>query len=148
MRLNISVVQVLLAKDGTAFVSDGYCNPRVARFTKSGQHMADYQLQNMNMVIPHSIVLDDCAGLLLVADREHGRVHQFEVESGKHTGDVKNPHMKLMAESDIGSVPCTRIAERVLSVLAKFILANQSLRSVVVRNTKLCGAVCRILRAS
>lgn len=76
-----------IARDGSIFVSDGYCNSRVARFTASGSYLDEYLLEGGNMNIPHSIVLDECSNSLLVADRENAKVHRFDIDSKASKGE-------------------------------------------------------------
>ena len=71
--------QVAIANDGTIFVADGYCNSRVMRFNKEGVYEAEYHLPRGKMDVPHSLVLDECADSLYVADREHSEVHRFSI---------------------------------------------------------------------
>lgn len=78
--------QVVVANDGRVFVSDGYCNARVAEFAPNGTHVGDFQLSEGTMNVPHSVVLDECSNTLLVADRESARVHRFDLDSRQLTG--------------------------------------------------------------
>lgn len=75
-----------VTRDGTILVSDGYCNSRVASFTASGHHLGDFVLEEGAMAIPHSLVLDECEGAILVADREQSRIHRFQLDNRKLTG--------------------------------------------------------------
>ena len=84
-------VQVAVANDGAVFVSDGYCNARVAHFASDGTHLGDFTLAAGAMNVPHSLVLDECEGALMVADREAAQVHRFELASRKHTGGCPCP---------------------------------------------------------
>lgn len=68
------------------YVSDGYCNARVAQFTSEGEHVTDFMLVEGTMNVPHSLVLHECSDRLSVADRENAKVHQFELSTRKHTG--------------------------------------------------------------
>ncbi len=63
---------VQLDSDGNVYVSDGYCNARVAVFDASGKHVKDLMVEGKQggLVVPHSMVLDGCGGVLLVANRE------------------------------------------------------------------------------
>lgn len=67
---------VAVASDGSFFVSDGYCNSRVVAFTKEGAYAGEWSPPEAQgrMVVVHSLALDECRGLLYVADRERGRV--------------------------------------------------------------------------
>ena len=68
---------VAVASDGSFFVADGYCNSRVVAYAPNGTlrgfWTADAKTQGA-MQVPHALALDECAGVLHVADRENGRV--------------------------------------------------------------------------
>ena len=73
--------------DGRIFISDGYCNDRVAEFSPKGEHVGDYRLGNgARMSVPHAVVLDECSNALIVADRESSKVQRFDATSRQHTG--------------------------------------------------------------
>jgi hypothetical protein len=80
--------QVAVGKDGRIYVSDGYCNSRVAQFSGEGVHEGDFVLEEGEMNVPHSLVLDECKDRLMVADRENARVHQFELSSRRVVGVI------------------------------------------------------------
>ncbi len=67
---------VAAAADGSAFVADGYCGARVAAFHPNGTYRGEWAFpaDQKALSVPHALALDDCAGLLHVADRENGRV--------------------------------------------------------------------------
>lgn len=75
---------VAVSADGSFFVADGYCNNRVVAFTRDGAFAgewsppADSPAGGATMQVVHSLALDECAGLLYVADRERGRVFVLE----------------------------------------------------------------------
>ena len=79
--------QVAVGIDGTIYVSDGYCNSRVASFTASGVFIGDYVVNSPVMDVPHSLVLDECGGFLMVADREASKVHRFKLSSREYAGE-------------------------------------------------------------
>ena len=86
------------ANGNTFFVSDGYCNSRVIKYTVtveagSGRHQVQKVLEwgkgagpftlkpaNFNFNIPHGLALAEDKGQLCVADRENGRVQCFDLE--------------------------------------------------------------------
>ena len=68
--------------EGNVYVADGYCNARVAVFDRGGTHLRDLTLPDGAMSVPHSIVLDECGGSLVVADRENQQLVVFAVASG------------------------------------------------------------------
>ena len=86
--------------NGTVYVSDGYCNSRVAQFTPEGEFQGDFALSQGAMNVPHSVLLHECSNTLLVADRESSKVHQFELSSRNYKGEVhaecKMPALRLM----------------------------------------------------
>ena len=80
--------QVAVAKDGTIYVADGYCNHRVLCYSASGVFQAEITTPTLMppLHIPHSLVLDECHRVLYVADREAARVHRFDLSSRHHLG--------------------------------------------------------------
>ena len=71
---------VAVANSGEFFVSDGYCNERVMKYSAAGEVLGEFQLRGAG--VPHSIVLDDCLDLLYVADRENGLVRILSADDG------------------------------------------------------------------
>lgn len=71
---------------GEVFVSDGYCNTRVAVFDKKGKYLREFGGDSPpgRFNIAHSLVLDGCgpASRVFVADREKNRI-QVYLQSGK-----------------------------------------------------------------
>ena len=68
--------------DGSVYVSDGYGNSRVAKFTKEGnlvKHWGERGGSNGNFNTPHSIVLDKNQNLY-VADRGNSRIQLFDTD--------------------------------------------------------------------
>ncbi len=67
-----------MALDGTVFVSDGYCNNRVVKFSADGRFLGEAAVPRTQggpaAVVAHSVMLDECAELVLVAARETGKV--------------------------------------------------------------------------
>ena len=81
---------VAVAPDGSFYVSDGYGNSRVVKFSKDGSFLfewskngPDYKLNIGNKQgefdIPHGIDLDK-NGNVYVADRENNRIQKFDSE--------------------------------------------------------------------
>jgi peptidylamidoglycolate lyase len=68
--------QVAVAEDGSFWVTDGYCNARVAHFDSSGKYVGQWGAADRKAAfeVPHSIALDSCASRIFVADRENSRV--------------------------------------------------------------------------
>ena len=82
---------VAVAQDGTFWVSDGYCNDRVARFDAEGAFADEWgprgtETANVGTVgtvgfdVPHSIALDFRRARLVVADRERARVTEHALD--------------------------------------------------------------------
>jgi sugar lactone lactonase YvrE len=64
---------------GDVFVSDGYRNCRVHRFSRSGRLVASWGgagAEAGQFVIPHSVTVD-VAGRVVVCDRENDRIQRF-----------------------------------------------------------------------
>jgi len=40
---SIAAMQVAVALDGTVFVSDGYCNSRVVKFSADGKYLGEWE---------------------------------------------------------------------------------------------------------
>ncbi|QDZ25820.1 peptidylglycine alpha-amidating monooxygenase [Chloropicon primus] len=76
--------EVVVSNSGDFFVTDGYCNSRVVRYDRTGRYLAEFNLTYGGEVaqVPHSIVLDDCADVLVVADRENALIHFVDATSG------------------------------------------------------------------
>ena len=93
---------VAIGADGTVYVADGYCGARVAAFTPDPAsptgyaHARDYDLAahaaetrgtgKAAPPLPHAVVVDDCAALVIVADREAGVVRAFHRDTGAPAG--------------------------------------------------------------
>ena len=86
--------QVAISNSGTIYVSDGYCNQRVAQFSPEGKHQGDFVLADGAMNVPHSVLLHECSNSLYVADRENSRVHQFDLSTREYKGGTVNPATK------------------------------------------------------
>lgn len=69
---------VVTGLDGSIYVADGYCNQRVARFSKDGQLMGNVGKANREPFLPHSVTMDHAKSELYVADREAGAVLVFD----------------------------------------------------------------------
>lgn len=70
--------QAVSASDGSIYVADGYCNCRIAHFSKEGDLVGEWPRAegggDCELRIPHSIALDECSATLAIADRENGRI--------------------------------------------------------------------------
>ena len=71
---------VAIAKDGSFYVSDGYENSRIIKFSATGKYLFEWGRKgdkNGEFNIPHGISLDD-NGNVYVADRENNRIQEFD----------------------------------------------------------------------
>jgi sugar lactone lactonase YvrE len=71
-----------IGPDGSLFVTDGYGNSRVVKFSSTGSLMkywGDRGTGNGQFNTPHSIVIDNNANLY-VADRQNNRVQVFDTD--------------------------------------------------------------------
>ncbi|KAL1486864.1 hypothetical protein MTO96_008642 [Rhipicephalus appendiculatus] len=59
---------VALGPSGRIFVSDGYCNHRIAVFNRDGTHLTDIGLQE-RMLVPHGLTYVPTMNVVCVADR-------------------------------------------------------------------------------
>lgn len=75
---------VAVAKDGSFYVSDGYINSRVLKFSAEGSFQFEWGTKGSapgEFNLPHNIALD-CTGLLYVSDRSNSRVQVFNEHGG------------------------------------------------------------------
>jgi len=82
---------VAVARDGSFYVSDGYENSRIVKFSKEGNYLFDWGKRGTGpgeFNIPHSISLDS-HGNVYVADRENNRIQKFD-GNGKFLKEWKN----------------------------------------------------------
>jgi peptidylamidoglycolate lyase len=85
---------VAIAADGSFYVSDGYGNSRVVKFSADGNYLnswGTYGTGPGQFNTPHSIALDS-EGQVYVADRGNARVQIFG-EDGKFINEWKNKSM-------------------------------------------------------
>jgi peptidylamidoglycolate lyase len=82
---------VAVLADGSFYVSDGYVNSRVVKFSADGQYQFEWGRKGTGpgeFVIPHGIAVD-AAGQVYVADRQNDRIQVFTAE-GKFIAQWKN----------------------------------------------------------
>jgi peptidylamidoglycolate lyase len=75
---------IAIEDDGSFYVSDGYGNSRVVKFSATGQYLFEWGTKGdkeSEFDIPHGITLDK-NGNVYVADRENSRIQVFD-SSGK-----------------------------------------------------------------
>ncbi|CAG0902557.1 unnamed protein product [Darwinula stevensoni] len=98
---------VAVLKDGTFFVSDGYCNRRVIKYSPGGQRIMEIGRAGSDaggflaglfrnpgptdFLIPHNLAMDHGRGILFVADREHGRIEAFTTNNMTAIGSISFP---------------------------------------------------------
>ena len=73
---------VAVSKDGSFYISDGYENSRVAKFSKEGKYLfewGEFGNEKGEFNIPHGIDLD-YEGYVYVADRENNRIQKFDAQ--------------------------------------------------------------------
>jgi len=81
---------VAVAADGSFYVSDGYNNSRIIKFSSTGQYLFEWGKRGNapgEFNIPHNLDLDD-KGNVYVADRENSRVQAFDA-NGKFIKEWK-----------------------------------------------------------
>ena len=82
---------VAVANDGSFYVSDGYGNSRVIKFSKEGKYLFEWGKKGDKpgeFNIPHGIDLD-AQGNVYVADRENNRIQKFDA-NGNFLKEWKN----------------------------------------------------------
>jgi len=75
---------VAVAKDGSFYVSDGYGNSRIIKFSASGKYLFEWGKageKSGEFNIPHAVDLDE-HGNVYVADRENKRIQIFNPNGG------------------------------------------------------------------
>jgi DNA-binding beta-propeller fold protein YncE len=85
---------VAVAPDGSFYVSDGYGNSRVGKFSAKGEFLFDWGHkgdQPGEFDTPHSIVMDR-EGRIYVADRSNGRIQVFKGD-GTFLHQWKSPEL-------------------------------------------------------
>ena len=71
---------IAFAKDGSFYVSDGYGNSRVVKFTKEGKFILAWGKKGKGpgeFNLPHNVALDS-KGTVYVSDRENNRIQIFD----------------------------------------------------------------------
>lgn len=88
---------IAVCKDGSFYVSDGYGNSRIVKFSKSGKYLFQWGKKGTGkgeFDTPHGIDLDR-DGNVYVADRENNRIQKFNA-LGHFASEWKNPEAKQL----------------------------------------------------
>ncbi|MDP4149103.1 MAG: peptidyl-alpha-hydroxyglycine alpha-amidating lyase family protein [Bacteroidota bacterium] len=89
---------VAIAKDGSIYVSDGYANSRVVKFSAKGEYQFEWGQRGAGageFHLPHAVELDE-AGNVYVADRENRRIQVFS-PTGQFIAQWKGPAFGKMS---------------------------------------------------
>uniref|UniRef100_H3CNS3 Peptidylglycine alpha-amidating monooxygenase n=1 Tax=Tetraodon nigroviridis TaxID=99883 RepID=H3CNS3_TETNG len=82
-------------QSGSVFVSDGYCNARILKFSAQGKYLDEWgagasdRRRRTPFQIPHSLAFLADRRELCVADRENGRIQCFLAQSGEFVKEIK-----------------------------------------------------------
>ena len=85
---------VAVAPDGSFYVSDGYRNSRVVRFSRDGRYLFSWGRKGSGpgeFQVPHGIARDG-AGHVYVADRSNARIQVFD-SAGRFLAEWKGPEL-------------------------------------------------------
>ncbi len=77
---------VAVSARGTLFVTDGYGNRRVVKFSPSGRYLMEWGKEGKEQgefINPHNIIITPVSQHLVVSDRENNRIQVFDT-LGKH----------------------------------------------------------------
>lgn len=83
---------IAIAKNGSFYVSDGYGNSRIIKFSATGKYLLEWGTKGSKegqFNIPHGITIDN-QGYLYVADRENNRIQVFDT-AGKYIKQITDP---------------------------------------------------------
>jgi peptidylamidoglycolate lyase len=82
---------IAVADDGTFYVSDGYGNSRVVKFSATGKYIkawGTFGIKPGQFIIPHGIAIDQ-NNIIYVADRQNNRIQLFDT-TGNFIKELKN----------------------------------------------------------
>ena len=108
---------VAVARDGSFYVSDGYENSRIVKFSKEGNYLFEWGKKGSGpgeFDIPHAIDLDD-KGNVYIADRENDRVQVF---------DANGKFLKLFANESFGNIYSVAVDKTNNKILATDYISN------------------------
>nr|CAD7427373.1 unnamed protein product [Timema monikensis] len=96
---------IAIMTNGDFFVSDGYCNSRIVKFSKNGTKILEWGRSTFQgfpplqvpppyfFSIPHALALAEDKQLLCVADRENGRIQCFNCHNGTFVMQVHSKEL-------------------------------------------------------
>jgi peptidylamidoglycolate lyase len=102
---------VAVAADGSFYVSDGYRNSRVVKFSASGHYLFSWGKKgdkSGEFNLPHGITLDD-EGNVYVADRQNNRIQVF---------DSKGRFLKEWKDGSFGNMYAIRFDKTAKKIVA------------------------------
>ncbi len=88
---------IAVANDGSFYVSDGYVNSRIVKFSAAGKYLFEWGRKGnktSEFDVPHAITLDK-KGNVYVADRENSRIQVF---------DSSGNFLKQYADKNFGNI--------------------------------------------
>ena len=103
---------IAVAPSGEFYVSDGYGNNRVAKFSPQGKFLFDWGTKGAQpgqFDLPHGIALDP-QGHVYVADRSNGRVQVFDGD-GKFLAQWKGPEIGRPWALTVGPDGCFYVVD-------------------------------------
>eukprot|EP00210_Caulerpa_lentillifera_P005706 g5457.t1 len=71
--------QAITLTDGSILVADGYCNRRIIKFSPNGEFINEVTADAAGLLLPHSLLADECNDLLFVGDRQANDVFIFQL---------------------------------------------------------------------
>src|SRR5207247_1407685 len=89
---------VAFAADSSIYVSDGYGNNRIAKFSADGKFLLDWGRKGQGpgeFDLPHNVAVD-AQGLVYVADRSNSRIQVFDA-NGKFLRMWKSEELQFLA---------------------------------------------------
>jgi peptidylamidoglycolate lyase len=103
---------IAIARDGSIYVSDGYGNSRIVKFSSTGHYLFEWGKKGDNegeFNVPHAVDLDE-KGNVYVADRENNRIQVFDA-AGKFIKQWTNKNF-----GRIGSIAYNKVKKDFVAV--------------------------------
>lgn len=142
---------IAVCDDGAFYVSDGYGNSRVVKFSKSGEYLFEWGKKGTargEFDTPHAIDLDR-KGNVYIADRENNRIQKFDPH-GKFISEWKNTEAKQLysltikkKNSEIYAIDYFFTADEIKGSDILFFNPKLKLSSRLGRSGGYTGHVCR-----